>query len=107
MQNIHYTYNPVLQLAITFNFEIFSNGEKWVELILRHIHLSMVHEAQHRLHVRVADAAQVDDRVPAAPSPAAVWQLAAQKIAEEWWTCAENHLVRLNNWNMLLILLFI
>ncbi len=42
----------------------------------------MVHKTQHRLHVRVADTAQVDDRIAAAPDPA-IWLLAAQKIAEE------------------------
>jgi hypothetical protein len=48
---------------LAFHFELLGNGEKAVEIVLRHVHLAMVHEVEHTFQIRVLHPLQIDQRV--------------------------------------------
>ena len=49
--------------------ELLGHGEEGVELLLRHVHLAVVHEVEHGHEVRVLDALEVEQRVLVAVPP--------------------------------------
>ncbi len=71
-------------LTAFLDTEILRHSQKWVELLLRHIHLPLIHKVEDGEQLLVLDTLQVEEGVLVRVPP--------QDLSEEWTAGRQNHL---------------